>query len=318
MGYPVSISLPGSLTGYVDVDVLVGPFSTAQTITQFSPSLIDAPVGGSVDVSVRNAASGAGDSIDASFAAGEYNASVTGSIDISAGGYAYIRVTAESGGALTLGGFFLVESAAPVVDIANEPLTLGEVKQHLNIATGITDHDTDLGNMIARVREEAETLTGLPIVSQSKTITLDEFPSGGDLEWWDGVRNGMVGSEEVRAIQLPAGNLQSVTSVTTYDDSDNATVLSSSNYFVDTVKNRIVLRSGQTWPTVNRVAGGIVIVAVMGWATPSAVPGDLKERMKERIAQRFRARGDSTAEGLRISSSFYGPWVRRNIGRRNL
>lgn len=318
MGYPVSISIPGLLTGFVNVDVLVGPFPTAQTIIQFSPALQEAPGGvGSLAVSVRTAAGGAGDSIDATFAAGVYNASVTGSIDIFAAGFAYIRVTAESGNPATLGGFFFLESAAPVIDIANEPLTLGEVKTHLNIPTGITDHDTDLGNIIQRTREEAERLIGAPIVNQSKTVTLDQFPTGGAVQWWDGVRDGVIGPGEFRQIQLPPGNLQSVTSLTTYDDSDTATVIASSSYFVDTVRNRIVLRDGNVWPVVDRVANGIVIVIQVGYATPSAVPGDLKERLIERIAQRWKARGENNREALRIDSSFYGSWVRRRIGSRN-
>lgn len=321
MAYPVSgWGVDGLLAGYVNVDILVGPFPTAQTIVQFSPLLTSqAPIGGTLDVSLHVAAGGAGDSIDVSFISGSYNATGTGSLSIAAGGYAYVRVTADGGTtkAQGLGGFFLVESSAPVEDIVNEPLTLGEVKRHLNIA--ISDYDTDLGNMIARVRAEAEELCGIPIISQTKTMYLDRFPTGdGGIGWWDGVRDGIVSAGEAREIEIIPGNLQSVTSLTTYDDSDDPTVMSSNNYYVDLARNRIVLRDGQSWPVVSRVAQGIVIVLLMGWATPSVVPGDLKERLKERIAQRWHARPESTEAQLKIGSGFYGKYARPKLGRRNL
>ena len=317
MGDSRSFFVTGLLTDLVNTDILIGPFPSAIVVTQFSPSLIGAPTGGgSLAVSLRNAADGAGDSIDATFAADANNASETGTVAIAADGYAYLRVTAESGGPLDLGGSFLYESAPPTADIANEPLTLGDVKKHLTIPTATSDHDDDLENLIVRVREEAERLTGIPIVSQSKTVTLNAFPGGGDLPWWDGVREGAISALESGEIELPPGNLQSITSLTTYDDSDAATVMSSANYFVDTVRNRIVLRNGQAWPSVTRVANGVVIVALMGWATPSVVPEGLKERLKERVAQRWQARPESSGETLSIDSSFYAPWVRRKLGQR--
>lgn len=317
MAYPWAFSIPGLLTDYVDEDYIVGPFPAASTIIQFSPSLISAPgVGGALDVSLHAAAGGGGDSIDASFAAGEYNQSETGSLQVNAGGYAYVRVTAESGDPMSLGGFFMVEDSAPVIDVGSEPLTIAEVKKHLKIADEITEHDSNLGNLLSRVREEAERYVG-PIVAQNVTYTYDAFPSGRAQEWWDGVRDGAITADESGEIELPDGKIRSVTSITTYDDSDNATVMSSANYYADVVTNRIALRTGQVWPTVLRTRNGVVVVVAAGYALPEDVPGDLKERLKERVEQRWNARLAGEADP-KIDAYFYGTRTIRKFGARNL
>jgi hypothetical protein len=203
-------------------------------------------------------------------------------------------------------------------NIDAEPLTLDEIKKAIHISAALNDHDTDLEHLIMSVRAEAEKLCGSPIIATTKTTYLDRFPVGEDLEWWDGVRDGCITANEKREIELPPGKLRSVASLTTYDDSDNATVMSSDGYFVDTEMNRIVLRAGYVWPTVARVANGIKIVAEMGWATPADVPYDLKERMMERLAVRWRHRNDSTGKTNKIDWLFYGPYTQLKFGTRNL
>jgi hypothetical protein len=319
MSYNVSYMIPGLLTGWVDNDYLIGPFPGNTDITQWSPSLTDAPNDGggtgNLNVSLRNAAAGAGDSIDIVFADGESNQNEVATITVLGGGYAYIRVTSESGFPMGLGGFFVAQDASPIGDFSSEPLTLGEVKHHLGIQVTKTEHDTDLGNLITRTRADAERLCGIPIIDQAITYTLDKFPSGRAGDWWDGEREGALGADEANELELPPGNLQSVTSVTTYDDADAGTVFSSDNYFADLVTNRIVLRSGQAWPYVARVANGIVIVLQMGWPDQASVPQDLKERIKEHIALRWHHRNDM--KEVQVHSDFYGTWVRRRVGARN-
>jgi hypothetical protein len=315
----VGFSIIGLLTDWVNQDLLVGPFPENQTVSQFSPNLQRTPdAGGTCAVSIRNAADGGGDALSVVFDPGEYNENVSGSFEILAGAYAYVRVTAEAGDPMDLGGFFVVSASLPTVDISDEPLTLGEVKAHLGIKAAETGHDSTLEGWIARVREEAERLTGRPIVSQTKSLTLDRFPAmpEGVNEWWDGVRDGPVSMFQPSEIQLPEGNLQSVSAVTTYNDSDAATVMDAGDYFVDTTHNRIVARTGVTWPTVLRVANGIIITYVAGYATPSVVPGDLKARMLERIKMRWEARRLDKVDP-RIGSEFYLGRAQVRIGGRD-
>lgn len=202
-------------------------------------------------------------------------------------------------------------------DISDEPIGLDEAKYWLSLAADKDDHDAEIERMVIEVRQEAEKLCGIPIIATAKTFYFDQFPGGEELGWWDGVRDGAVTANESREIELPPGTLRSVTSLTTYDDDDNATVMSADDYFVDTERNRIVLRSGAAWPTVARVANGIKIIAAMGWADRDSVPSDLKSRMKERLLLRWRGRGDGAVD-LTITPWFYGQYAQIKFGRSNL
>lgn len=72
--------------------------------------------------------------------------------------------------------------------------------------------------------------------------------------------------------------LQSISSITTYDDDDNGTIFSSSEYFVDTdsLPGRIVLRAGASWPVASRTANGIEIVFVAGHGVAEDVPPPIR------------------------------------------
>jgi hypothetical protein len=203
------------------------------------------------------------------------------------------------------------------VSISNEPLTLDEVKKRLQLASDKDEHDEDVELMIVSVRQEAEKVCG-PIINTTKTFYLDKFPGGQEMEWWDGVREGAISANEAREIELPAGNVQSVTSVSTYDEADASTEFSSANYIVDLERRRIVLRTGQVWPQVVRAAKGVEVVCVMGWATPADVPQDLKERMKQRCLQLWAERANPLEKRQMLDPWHYGTWVRLEFGRRNL
>lgn len=325
------VNFPGLGATWVGEEMLVGPFPFATDINSLNLSLVAAPgSGNALTVGVFTATGGGGAGGTLTFNDLEVNADVTFSTpkpQVASGGYMFVRVIANTGNAFGLSGFIAYEPASGnPEDLAGEPLTLNEVKEHLRIKSTDVNHDNDLGNLIQRTREEAERLTGLYIKTTTVTEFLNKFPSGGELPWWDGVREGAISALEVGEIELPSGNLQSVTSVTTYDDSDVGTVFAAANYFVDTSRNRIVLRNGQSWPVPTRAANGVELIYVMGWPDPASVPGSLKELLKERISQRWVARKesritgrtDAAGTGIEIDSSFYGIWVRKTIGERNL
>jgi hypothetical protein len=159
---------------------------------------------------------------------------------------------------------------------AAEPLTLAEAKAHLRIDG--TDDDALIGDLIAAARQAAEEHTRRALVTQTWRLTLDRFPAK-PLPWWDGVRQGADVAAAANAIELPRPPLASVTSVTAYDDADTATVMPSADYFVDSDREpgRIVLRSGKTWPTVERVAGGVEVVFVAGYGAASDVPEAIRQ-----------------------------------------
>jgi uncharacterized phiE125 gp8 family phage protein len=154
-------------------------------------------------------------------------------------------------------------STAPTI----EPVTLIEVKDFLRV-TG-TDDDALISELIVAARRAGEDFTRRTFITTTYKLSLDDWPSGSTVD--DGLREGTrIGADlrsEARWLGLPKPPLQTVTSVTTFDDGDVATVWPASSYFVDATSEpgRIVPRSGQTFPTATRVANGIEIVFKAGY-----------------------------------------------------
>lgn len=143
-----------------------------------------------------------------------------------------------------------------------EPLTLDEVKLHLALED-TTAHDQRLEPLITAARQQIENVTGLALITQTLDAYFDQVPCGPELV-------------------LPIAPLISVTSVTSYDDNDAPTVMSSADYLVDiaSLPGRIVLNAGKSWPTSARRANALVVRVQAGYGNAAAVPGAIKSAMK--------------------------------------
>lgn len=170
-------------------------------------------------------------------------------------------------GALLLGHSKLV--TAP----ATEPITLAEAKAQCRVDH--TDDDDLLVAYIAAARTWWEETYGRALLAQTWDYAIDAFPDS-DVLW------------------LPKAPLQSVTSVTYYDDDlSTSTVFSSSNYQVDTTAEpgRIALKDGVSWPSdALRLSSGVVVRFVAGYASEEAVPGPIKSALKLLVAQMYAFR----------------------------
>lgn len=158
---------------------------------------------------------------------------------------------------------------------ATEPVSVAELRTYLREPS---DQDAALTRLIKAAREYVEETCGLALISQTRELTLDAWPGGGDgLGWWDGVQDGAIGSNAPRYVELPRGPLISITSVKTYDNTNAATTWSASSYFADTGNRpgRLALLDGAVWPMPTRSASGIVIRYVAGYADAAAVPNAL-------------------------------------------
>ena len=174
-----------------------------------------------------------------------------------------------------------------------EPVSASEAKSHLRVTTSADD--TFIGTLIVAARQAAEKHTNRSFIDQTWQVFLDEWPQGG-MGWWDGVRQGSILSYQNPEIRLPLGPVLSVTSITTYDEADVGTVFSSTKYFVDTGKARIVLRTGESWPLPTRRYSGIKILWKSGWTNAAAVPQGIKQAMLVHIAAMYERRGDELTE----------------------
>lgn len=145
---------------------------------------------------------------------------------------------------------------------SEEPVSLLQAKAHLRV-----DHeheDTLIKSLITTARQYAESvLTRRAFVTQTLQVTLDEWPG--------------------TTILLPRPPLQSVESITYFDEDDVSDTVDAEDYIVDTHSEpgRIVLKRNASWPSVTlRAANGIEIEYVAGYGDADDVPEEFKHGIK--------------------------------------
>lgn len=197
-----------------------------------------------------------------------------------------------------------------------EPISTAEAKTFLRIDSSA--EDTLIDNLIKTSRIYCEEYTGRSLINQTWDFYLDGF-SEVKTDLWEGMRIAPDISMKQRYISIPRPPLVSVTSITTYDDADTATVFSSSKYYVDNVSEpaRIVLRDGQAWPTSLRVANAVKITYVSGYGESATnIPEALITGIKEHILYMYENRGDNDSSNIPvIAKQLYQPYkiLRFNI-----
>lgn len=135
--------------------------------------------------------------------------------------------------------------------------------------------ESELTRLIAMAREDVESYTRRALISQTWTMYLDDWPSG-------------------RSIELPLGNLQSVTHVKYTDTAGDQSTWSSDDYVVDTygITGRIIPGYGLSYPSVTLgVSSAIEIKFVCGYGdAASDVPGGLRQAVLDTIADHYENR----------------------------
>lgn len=168
--------------------------------------------------------------------------------------------------------------ATIVTPATTEPVSVQEAKEHLRVDG--SDEDAYIGSKISEAREDVEDWTRRAIMTQTWDYSLDAFPKDKDY------------------IELPFGNLQSLTSVK-YKGTDGAetTMTVTTDYLLETngeQHGRIVLPYGETWPTDTLYPSNpITIRFVCGWTTAALVPGKIKAAIKMIVADLYESRGES-------------------------
>lgn len=166
-----------------------------------------------------------------------------------------------------------------------EPVSVSEARLHCRVDD--TADDKLVANLIAAARRMAENYTRRVFITQSWTMYLDRWPCE-------------------NYVELPKAPLAGVSSIVTYNDADSPTTFASSNYYVDVISKpgRVVLRSGASWPTYERVANGILITFVAGYdAQPSNIPQDIRHAILMIVAHLYENRGDVVSEIPPIAAS---------------
>ena len=148
-----------------------------------------------------------------------------------------------------------------------------------------TAEDDLLIRILQSAIDDAEDFTGRQLLTATFKGYLDEFPPDKDY------------------IELPFGNLQSVTSIK-YKDSDGTetTLTENTDYLVETNVDatlggdqvgRIVLPYGVSWPSVELYPSNpITIEFICGWKAAANVPSKIKQAILLMAADRYADRGE--------------------------
>lgn len=183
------------------------------------------------------------------------------------------------------------------VEPAAEPVLAEELRTFLKESFDVLQ-DTEAEFYIQQAREYLEELTGLAFITQTWQLALDKWP--GYIEpWWDGVRELPVTeltAGRPRSLTLPRYPLQSISSVTTYDEAGTSATPSVATYFdIDTVSRpgRLSLKFGQQWPLATRPTNAITINYVAGFGDDLGdVPAVIRGAVLHMAGYLYQHRGE--------------------------
>lgn len=210
------------------------------------------------------------------------------------------KATASDGSIYELEGLMLVADVPLTAETATtgpgcvvrpilEPVSLAELKLHLRIDH--SDEDELLKSILLTARETVENFTARALLTQTWDYCLNYWPDGDFIE-------------------LPYGNLQSVTSVK-YKDSDGTetTLTETTDYLVETnkeQKGRIVLPYGESWPSDTLYPSNpITIRFVCGWTKATDVPSSIKSALLLLAADSYNMREIHTDRQIYENKAVY-------------
>ena len=133
-----------------------------------------------------------------------------------------------------------------VSQTGSEPVTVSEAKEQLAIASSDTTHETRLGRLITAARQKYEYDTQTNLLAATYDETFDRF------------------YDRMRLTQRP---VQSITSITYYDESNASQTLSTDVYGLDESLQEIRLKTDQSWPNSADRWDAVVVRYVTGYST---------------------------------------------------
>lgn len=147
-----------------------------------------------------------------------------------------------------------------------------------------SDDDSLIAELIKASQNVIQTYLNRAITTQTLELYLDRLPFYNDLKLQEGIYTAPDIEYNSNYIVLPRPPVASVTHVKYFDDSDTESTFSSSKYYVDLISEqaRVVLRTGESWPTVTetRNANAYVVRYVAGYGGASDVPPPIVQAIK--------------------------------------
>jgi len=181
---------------------------------------------------------------------------------------------------------------------ALEPLSLVEAKAWLKVDS--TADDTLILALITAARVHIEQATRLLLLTQSWKLVADCWPCQ---RQWRG-----------RIVDVPLSPVQSVTSITLYDEEDVVTPVNPATYRLDRSQVNPRLIFSALPPAPQRLAQGIEIALVNGFGdTAATVPEPLRQAMRLLLAHFYLNRGDVTAPVPTSVQALIAPFRRLKV-----
>ena len=158
-----------------------------------------------------------------------------------------------------------------------EPITLEEAKLHLRVESEQEEEDALILGLVKAARAFVENETGRAMLTQTWRVYLDRFPTRFYRD---------------TAITLPVVPVQSITSVSYYNEAGVLTVFPGGSYVVDLASEmgRIVTGVSIAWPSTYDIPNAVVVELVAGYPNVGAIPAPLVAAMKLLIGHWYESR----------------------------
>lgn len=180
-----------------------------------------------------------------------------------------------------------------------EPVTVEQLKRQCDVIDG-GERDADFEQWIKAAREVVESDSRRALVTQTRKLYLDDFPS----------QSGSPSGQ----IELECPPIQSVASVAYYDEANVLQTLDGARWAVDVNSEPGIVYPvyGQFWPTVRPQRKGAVIVTfVAGWADRALVPAAGRQAILLLAGFWYRYREAAGEEKVNTRPLGYDDLVRR-------
>lgn len=186
-------------------------------------------------------------------------------------------------------------------------VSTADMKTFLRVDTA--DDDAIIAAYVTTATEAIKQYCRLAILTETFVFKADGFAyAGADdrlMSLGPGIHTASVpyvlGGGET--LDLPFPPLQSVTSVVTYDRSNNASTFSASAYQVDLQSGRIYLNEGETWPTDLRAQDAVAVTYVAGYGSGS-IPAPILEAIRRYVEQLYDGCEGMTDEIRRLLAPY--------------
>ncbi len=169
---------------------------------------------------------------------------------------------------------------------ATTPITHADISISSRTGTLTADDQTYVTSLIVSAVNRFERETGRALITQTWQMSLEPEARPSRAAFvrmqispfaWSGIGG---------SVELRPNPVQSVTEILAYDTENNDTPVDTDVYRLDNLSTpaRVLLNTGQSWPTGLRAANSMVVEYVTGYGDAAAVPDDIKTALRIMVA----------------------------------